>query len=149
MSGIASVMQERSLFLRQGCGTRLPILWGATTMELYLSVRTVHQVLLCYVQTNCLNSKIHHYLTIRQCQHELYACPIPLTTESCAYLVLASSVLDKILHLAYIYSATVENLVRFQNWRTLLPNSGTGYPVLEPAAPLENWTNTLVFRVRV
>ena len=33
--------------------------------------------------------------------------------------------------------------------QTLLSRSETGCPILEPAAPFENWTRTLVFRVRV
>ena len=48
----------------------------------------------------------------------------------------------------YIYSAPIKNLVQFRNGTTLLPSSGTGYPVLEPAAPFENWTSMLVFRAR-
>ena len=47
----------------------------------------------------------------------------------------------------YICSAPIENLVRFWNRTTMLPGSGTGYPVLEPAAPFEIWTSTLVFSV--
>ena len=47
----------------------------------------------------------------------------------------------------YICSAPIENLVLFWNRTTLLPSSGTGYPVLEPAAPFEHWTSTLVLRL--
>ena len=38
----------------------------------------------------------------------------------------------------------IENLVRFRNRTMLLPSSGTGYPVLKPAASFENWISMLV-----
>ena len=46
-------------------------------------------------------------------------------------------------------STPIENFVSFRNRTALLPGSGTGYPVLEPAAQFENWTTTFDYGIYI
>ena len=64
-------------------------------------------------------------------------------------MIFCQQQLEKRLIAACVCSVPIKNFVQFQNRTDLIISSGTDYPVLEPAAPFENWTSTLRLSVRV